>query len=366
MKVLLDYRPALRDRTGVGEYVHRTALALADTAPPGHQVAVFSSSWKDRLQPPSGGLEVHDARLPVRGLTWMWHRLSWPAVERLTGPIDLVHSPTPLLIPTEHAAQAVSIFDLFFLDQPEATDAEVRRDYGALVARHARRADLVVTISHTVAEAVVRRLDVDPARIVTAYCGAPAWAAPPEPAAGGPVICVGTLEPRKNITGLLDAWAHLVAGGVRVPLHLAGRAPAGAARELARLAAPPLAGIVRHLGYVPDAERYALYAGARLLVMPSWDEGFGLPVVEAMAAGVPVVCSNRGALPEVCGDAAEYVEPADPAAMADTIARLLHDPARLADLRARGLDRVRRFSWTEAARALWPAYARAVGNRSAR
>lgn len=366
MKVLLDYRPALRNRTGVGEYVHRTALALAETASPGDQVALFSSSWKDRLQAPAGGIEVHDARLPVRGLTWMWHRLEWPPVERLTGRIDIVHSPTPLLIPAARAARAVSIFDLFFLDHPGATDAEVRRDYGALAADHARRADLVVTISHTVAEAVVRRFDVDPARIVTAYCGAPAWTAPPEPAADGPVICVGTLEPRKNIAGLLDAWTSLVAGGVRVPLHLAGGAPASAAPELARLAAPPLAGLVQHLGYIPDADRYALYAGARLLVMPSWDEGFGIPVVEAMAAGVPVVCANRGALPEVCGDAAEYVDPADPKAMADTIARVLHSPARLADLRERGLARVRRYSWTDTARTLWSAYAHATVTRSRR
>jgi len=363
VKVLLDYRPALRARTGVGEYVHHTALALQQTAPREAQVALFSSSWKDRVQAPVAGLEVHDARIPVRALTWLWHRLEWPAVERLTGPVDVVHSPTPLLIPSTQAAQAISIFDLYFLDHPDATAAEVRRDYGTLVARHARRADLVVTISHTVADAVVRRFDVDPARVVTAYCGAPSWTPPDVPATDGPVICVGTLEPRKNVAGLLDAWTKMIAGGVRVPLHLVGGAPPTAAPLLARLAVPPLAGVVRHLGYVPDAGRYSVYAGARLLVMPSFDEGFGLPVVEAMAAGVPVVCARRGALPEVCGDAAEYVDPDDAAGMAETLARVLNDPERLAELRARGLTRVRRFSWTQTAQALWPAYGSAVARR---
>ena len=181
----------------------------------------------------------------------------------------------------------------------------------------------------------------------------------------GPVICVGTLEPRKNVGRLLDAWQHLLAGGLRVPLHLVGSAPDSAAPLLDRLARPPLAGIVTHLGYVPDAERYAVYAGARLLVMPSLDEGFGLPVVEAMAAGVPVVCSRRGALPEVCGDAAEYVDPEDPEGMSTTIAAVLGDRARLERLRATGLARVRRYSWTATARQLWSAYATAIERRRA-
>lgn len=366
VKVLLDYRPALRARTGVGEYVHRTTLALAATAPPEAHVAVFSSSWKDRLTAPSPLVETHDARLPVSVLTWTWHRLGWPRVESLTGPADIVHSATPLCIPTRRAARAISIFDLFFLDHPEATTAEIRRDYASLVGRHARQADLVVTISHTVAAQVATRLDVDPGRIVTAHCGAPDWSPPPTYAADGPVICVGTLEPRKNVGGLLDAWAHLVTGGLRVPLHLVGGAPASAAPLLERVRSAPLAGVVRHLGYVDDAERYGVYAGARLLVMPSFDEGFGLPVVEAMAAGVPVVCSRRGALPEVCGDAAEYVDPEDPQAMAHTIARVLGDPARLADLRVRGLTRVRQFSWTDTAQRLWAAYGHAIESRRRR
>ena len=366
MEVLLDYRPALRARTGVGEYVHRTALALAATAPTGSQVAVFSSSWKDRLQAPGNAIRTCDVRVPVRTLNWTWHRLGWPPIEWLAGDADVVHSPTPLLLPAARAAQVVTIHDLFFLDHPDATAAEIRRDYASLVGDHARRADVVVTVSTTVAQQVASRLDVPPERIVTCHNGAPDWQPRGRVPDEGPVICVGTLEPRKNIAGLLDAWERLVAVGMRVPLQLAGGAPAGAAPLLARLQRPPLRGVVEHVGYVEERDREAFYTRARLLVLPSLDEGFGIPAVEAMAAGVPVVVSRRGALPEVCGDAAEYVEPDDPQGISDTIARLLASPARLDELRMLGIARARLFSWNASAQRLWDAYADAVARRGRR
>ncbi|MGV3518116.1 glycosyltransferase family 4 protein [Luteitalea sp.] len=366
MRVLLDYRPALRARTGVGEYVHRTALALAATARPGDRVALFSSSWKDRLRAPSPDIETRDAHVPVRLLNRAWHRLEWPPVEWLAGPTDVAHSPSPLLLPARRAAQVVTIHDLFFLDHPEGTAAEIRRDYPTLVGDHARRADLVVTVSATVGAQVAQRLDVDPARIVTCPNGAPDWTPRPAVPTDGPVIAVGTLEPRKNIAGLLDAWTCLLEGGLRVPLLLAGGAPPSAAPLLARLTRPPLAGVVRHVGYMEEADREAFYASARLLVLPSFDEGFGLPLVEAMAAGVPVVASQRGALPEVGGDAAVYVDPDDPRAMATEIASLLGDKGRLETMRARGAARVGQFSWQTSAVRLWAAYAQAIARRSAR
>jgi glycosyltransferase involved in cell wall biosynthesis len=224
----------------------------------------------------------------------------------------------------------------------------------------------VVTVSATVAEQVARRLGVDPGRIVTCHNGAPEWtprAAVPD---RGPVICVGTLEPRKNIDGLLDAWSRLIDGGHRVPLVLAGGAPPSAAPLLWRLERAPLKGVVQYIGYLEEAQRRAFYDQARALILPSFDEGFGLPAVEAMAAGVPLLVSRRGALPEVCGDAAVYFEPDDPQGMANAVAELLHSPARLEDLRQRGANRAPRFSWTASATRLWDAYAKAVERRRAR
>lgn len=355
--MLFDYRPALRARTGVGEYLHGMVCALSRTAAPGDHVVAFSSSWKDRLGEVCDGVEPVDAQVPVRALNLLWHRLGWPPVERFAGPVDVAHSPTPLLVPSR-GRQVVTIHDLFFLDHPDATTGEVRRDYAALVGRHARRAALVVTVSHHIGALVVERLNVDPARVFTCRAGAPAWTPREAVPAEGPVVFLGTLEPRKNVATLLDAWERLVARGGRVPeLVLAGgRGGAHGDALLDRIARPPLAGHVRHVGYLADAAREAFYKEARLLVLPSLDEGFGLPVLEACAAGVPVLASRCGAIPEVGGDAATYLDPRDPDAWCETVTTLLASPGRLEQMRARGVLRASSFSWTDSARALWTTY----------
>lgn len=340
--------------------------ALAQTGAPGDAVVAFSSSWKDRLAVPCPGVDVADAHIPVRALNLCWHRLGWPAVETLAGAAAVAHSPTPLLMPTRHARQVVTIHDLFFLDHPEATTAEVRRDYASLVGRHARRADLVLTSSHHVGALVVERLQVDPARVLTCPGGAPPWVARPAVPAEGPVVWLGTLEPRKNVGVLLDAWERLVARGGSVPsLVLAGGHGTESAAVLARIAQGPLSGHVRHEGYLPDDGREAFYKRARLLVLPSLDEGFGLPLVEACAAGVPVLASRCGALPEVGGDAPVYLDPRDPTAWADTVAALLDAPDHLEVMRQRGVARAAAFSWTASATALWQTYRELVaGDRT--
>ncbi len=373
MHVLLDYRPALRDRSGVGEYVHELAAALADTAPQGHRVDLFTSSWKDRPDPQlaidSAGI-VHDRRVPVRVLNWLWHRAGIPRVERLVpGPFDVVHAAHPLLIPSR-AAGIVTIHDLDFLDHPERTRAEVRRDYGDRVRAHARRADGVLTSSDHSLRRIVDALAIPEGHVVVAPAGPPRWTwggrrTPRNPR--GYVLFVGTLEPRKNLGTLLDAYASLRAREPDLPrLRVAGRAPASAAAWLQQMADPPLAGFVDYLGYVPDGERRALFEGASLLVVPSWHEGFGLPALEAMALGVPVVTSNRGALPEVVGDAGLLVAPDQPGAIADAIRRMLGDEGLAQTCVTRGLARVAALSWSASARTVWALYADAVARRARR
>ena len=370
MRILVDYRPALRERTGVGEYVHelvRAYTALPDAA--GDQVRLFTSSWKDR---PAAGLgqelnaSVVDRRAPVGVLNYLWHRLEWPPIERLAGAADVVHGQHPLLIPTRDAAQVITIHDLFFLSAPERTRAEIRRDYASLAPTHARRADAVVVSSEYTAGLVTTQLGVPADRIHVCPAGAPRWTPRPRDKEGY-ILFLGTLEPRKNIGTLLDAYGMLLDRGVRPPpLVLAGRSTPEAAPWLERARRVPLAGHVEHRGYVPAADREALYAGARLLVMPSLDEGFGLPVLEAMAAGVPVVASNRGSLPEVAGDAAILVDAMDVAGLAAAIERVVHDPAYARDLATRGLQRAACFTWTRTAAAARGAYQAAIVRRRER
>jgi glycosyltransferase involved in cell wall biosynthesis len=170
----------------------------------------------------------------------------------------------------------------------------------------------------------------------------------------------GTLEPRKNIGGLLDAWEQLLTGPRLPELVLAGRATDEAAPWLERISRPPLLGTVRHIGYVDDGDRRALYEGARLLVHPSFDEGFGMTVLEAMSLGVPVVASDRGSLPEVLGGAGLQVDPDRPADIADAIARVLREDGLAESCAAKGVDRARAFRWEHTAGLVYDAYRAAI------
>jgi glycosyltransferase involved in cell wall biosynthesis len=231
-------------------------------------------------------------------------------------------------------------------------------------------------------------LDVPKDRISICSPGAPEW--PPRTAApeAGYVLFFGTLEPRKNLGWLLDAYERLLMAtdldrqgptanegpgarrelrARRVPeLVIAGKATAEAQPWLDRISRSPLAGHVRHLGYVEPNSRRTLYAGARVLVQPSFEEGFGITVLEAMTVGVPVVAAKRGALPEVVGDAGILVERTDAEDLARAIKTMLDEPATAAACASRGLIRARQFRWTETARRVREAYALALEHRASR
>ena len=369
MRILIDYRPALRQRTGVGLWVARLVEALADRhGADTLDITVFSSSWRDRLVRtlPAGVTRV-DRRIPVGLLNWLWHRAEWPPVESLApGPFDVVHSPSPLLIPARRAARLVTIHDVDFLRHPEHGAREIRRDYPALAPGHAHRADRVVVPSAHTGDEVARRLDLPRSQIVVCPNGAPDWPARIHAPASGHLLFVGTLAPRKNVDRLLTAYAQLRERRPNVPpLVLVGRSTPESAPTLARLTRRPLAGHVRHAGYVDEHELRMLYEQAVLLVLPSLDEGFGIPALEAMTVGVPVVAATRGALPEVVGEAGLLVDPLDVSALVDAIERLLGDDQLRHRLTVAGRARARRFSWRASADALAGAYAQAIEHRRA-
>jgi glycosyltransferase involved in cell wall biosynthesis len=367
VRILLDYRPALRTRTGVGEYAHQLASALARRLDPADALVLFSSSWKDRLTPDViPGLQVVDARVPVTFLNLAWHRLEWPPVETFAGEVDVVHSMHPLLLPARRAAQVVTIHDLYFLDAPENTASEIRRDYPVLAGSHAQRADAVVTVSEYTAGRVRTRLGVPPERIAVCSNGAPSWEPVEERAERGHVLFMGTIEPRKNVATLLRAYEALLALRPDAPeLVLAGGVAPACQPLLAELARPPLAGRVRQVGYVTGSQREELYRRASLVVMPSFDEGFGLPALEALSIGIPVIVSSRGALPEVVGEAGTVVDPEDVAGWASAMDRILGDAALARDFAVKGIARARAFSWDASAARLMGVYRQAVERRRA-
>jgi len=195
-------------------------------------------------------------------------------------------------------------------------------------------------------------------RVVVCRPGVPEWvrAAGPTASWAGPngyILFVGTLEPRKNVMGLLDAYERLLGRKPDAPnLVLAGGIPPMAEAALRARLAGPLAARVEVRGYLPPEDRPGVYAGASMLVLPSHMEGFGLPVLEALALGIPVLVSDRGALPEVAGDAGLVSAVGDADGLAAQMARVIDEPGLADTMRIRGFRQAELFNWHEAATAV--------------
>ncbi len=360
MEIGIDVRPALSRPTGVGGYV----LALARRIPslaPAHRFVLFTASLRERWPhgSPASNARVADRHVPVRLLNVAWNRLGWPPLDALAGSsFDLVHAPHPLLVPARRARRIVTLHDLFFLKHPEQTRAEIRRDYAPLVRAHAQRADHALCVSQATADDAVRLLGLAPDRLTVVHNGFdPLYAGPVDatvaqdvherfPLAPGFLLYVGSDEPRKNLPRLLAAHARLPDAP---PLVLVGPPPS--------FARPPH---VITTGYLPAPQIRALMGAAGALVLVSREEGFGIPVVEAMAARVPVVCADVPGLREIAGDAARLVDPLDEQAIADGLGDVLQ-PSVAASLRTRGRARSRAFDWDRAARETLAVYERVAG-----
>ena len=354
----LDLRPSLSRPTGVGTYV----LGLADRLPAlaaDDRFYFFSASLKEGYPDRQWPENVHlaDRRIPVQALNFAWNRLGWPPLDRIVGAdLDLVHSPHPLLVPARRAKRVVTIHDLFFMKHPEMTGAEVRRDYAPLVRHHVQRADGVICVSEHTANEARRLLDVPEEKIAVTPLGVhPDFREPPDEVRvaatlhrlrlpRGGILYLGSDEKRKNLVSLVMAYLSLAGRRPKTPpLILAG--PGSSWAQGGQQVGPQ----IRAMGYLPRAEVRALMAASAVLVLPSLEEGFGLPVVEAMATGLPVVCSRGSALEEVAGDAAALVDPGDTPALAGAIERLLDDPAEAATRRRLGRERSRQFDWNDTA-----------------
>jgi alpha-1,3-rhamnosyl/mannosyltransferase len=229
-----------------------------------------------------------------------------------------------------------------------------------------RRAGTITAISQATADELVRRFPAaGPKTAVTPLAADRRFAeaaAPAEPAGKPYVLAVGTLEPRKNLPRLIEAFAALPPA-LRDAHELLLVGAAGWETDETFAAVRRHAGLVRRLGHVPDEELPGLYAGAALFAYPSLAEGFGLPVLEAMAAGAPVLTSDVSSLPEVAGDAALYCDPLDVASIRSGLERGLRDRAGAAELARRGRERARSFSWDRYADETLASVGRAAGRR---
>jgi glycosyltransferase involved in cell wall biosynthesis len=275
--------------------------------------------------------------------------------------VDLVHHPRHLVPPELGlpGPSIVTVHDVLPLSEPEHYSQLILRRYRVLARSAAGRARLVLTGSRHSAGEIARRLDVDPERIRVTPYGVEERFRPVTPPERGPyVLCVGTMEPRKNLIAALRAFER---AGADFPEHslvlVGGKGWKNQALERALADSPAR---VERPGHVSEDELVRLYSGADCFLFPSLAEGFGFPVLEAMACGAPVIASDRASLPELVGDAGVLVDPADADALAGALAEVLSSADRRADLRRRGLERSRRFRWEECARLTVAAYREAL------
>lgn len=366
--VALDVTPLLGRRAGIGVAVAELvdALHALDAGP---AVVPYTLSLRARLQGANVPAETRFVPIPARLLLRSWARRDRPAIDRWIRPASVLHA-TNYLVPPSRLPTIVSVYDCSFVRYPELCTPEVR----ALEPILRRAVARGVTV-HTGSEFVAQEIDElfgpglrAEGRIVVVPLGVPRLGEvsemPEDVAArldGAPfVLAIGTLEPRKNYPHLVGAFAALAARHPDVRLVIAGHdGPSRPAVEAAiARCAPEVRARVVLAGGVTDEGRRALLESAAAVAYPSIYEGFGFPVLEAMAMSVPVVAARAGSIPEVAGDAALLVEPTDEAALAAELERVLADGATRAELVARGRDRVRAFSWDETARALASTYRR--------
>ncbi|MBK9180863.1 MAG: glycosyltransferase family 4 protein [Acidimicrobiales bacterium] len=373
IRVALDGTPLLGHRTGVGVFTHEVLAELARR--PGLRLTAWAATWRGRGRlaghlPP--GVRVPGMPMAARPLRAAWRRADLPPLELWTGPVDVAHGTNFVVPPTRRAARLVTVHDLTPVRFPELCTADTLQ-YPALLRRALRAGAHVHAVSHFVAAEVVELLGADPARVhvvpngVTPRRPDPAAGSRPGPRVppGGPyVLAVGTVEPRKDLPTLVRAFDLLAPGHPDLRLVLAGADGWGTAALDAAVAVARHAGRVVRVGWVGDAERDELLRGAVAVAYPSIYEGFGLPPLEAMAAGVPVVASTAGALPEVLGDAAVLVAPGDPPALAAALSGVIDSDALRRDLVARGRERAARFTWAATADGLVAIY-EAVSGRTA-
>ncbi|MDQ3548223.1 MAG: glycosyltransferase family 4 protein [Chloroflexota bacterium] len=369
MRIALDATPAAVQHAGVGRYARELLVALVSL--PGDDEYTLASAGSNpdnqrllQALPPGRFRDLRRLPLNPRLTTVAWQRLRLPLqVESLIGDFDIFHG-LDFVVPPSKRPRVVTIHDLSFLITPQFGEPRLVRYLNDAVPRALDAATVVITVSASVAAEVADAFPTARDKLVAIPHGVRLPATVPErvPSSRPIILTVGTVEPRKNLLTLIEALRIIRLTHPDALLTIAGRVGWQADEIVARIRAEEASGYVRFVESPSDADLDALYASATLAVFPSFYEGFGLPVLEAMARRVPVVASDIASLRETGGNAASYADPTNPESFADAIVRLLDDRALREQHATLGLARAGQFSWHETARRTRRAYSLAAGD----
>lgn len=370
LRIGIDLTALLPEATGVDTYLLELLDGLAAVDRRNRYTIFVNREDHHRLPTLPESFRVIRSSVRNRLIRLGWQQAALPVV-RAAKRLDVVHSPSFIApLADRRARHVLTIHDMTSFTDPQLHEPLRRsRLYRAAIVASIRLASCVFVPTRAIRDDIVGLVPgVDPGRIRAIGHGV-SHRFRPEAAKEAPTVrkllglpssyllFVGTIQPRKNLEGLLEAYRRLVlAGAIEEDLVLAGRLGWGFQPVMQLIQAPELRDRVHLLGYVDQRVLAPLYAGARALVYPSLDEGFGLPPLEAMACGVPVVASSVPALTENLSGAAELVPPRQPEALANAIARVLHDERLRERRRREGLARAKRFSWEQSARATLACY----------
>jgi alpha-1,3-rhamnosyl/mannosyltransferase len=348
MRILIDATPLLLRSAGVKTYTYHWIQHLFEEAR-NEQILTFPKIDSLTALDHERSMVSPARTFYQLGMLYAANRMPLPLLDWTIPRVDVFHASNQVRNPPKKARLTATIYDLTCRLMPELHTAENIRADESLVKNLISRADGLIAISENSRQDALRLLKLAPERIRAIYPGVADvyFGARAKPAERPYVLYVGAIEPRKNVDTLLDAWegSNLQRD---FDLVIAGASGWASEKTMARLAARPAG--VRYAGYVPEDELPGLTAGAAAFVYPSLYEGFGLPVAQAMAAGVPVITSNTSCLPEIAGDGAVLVDPRSASQLRSAMERVLATPSLAEQLRAAGKARAERYRWKNCAR----------------
>ncbi len=365
MRIAIDATPAAVQQGGVGRYTRELIRALV-TATLDHRFILATAAPRETADdllesfPPGAWREIRHLPASERVMTAAWHRLRIPlAIDHWTGRCDIFHGPDYVLPPTR-AAKVVTVHDLSFVLHPEYADPRLAAYLNDALPRAIARTDVVITVSAAVAAETAALFPDARDKIVAIPNGVRLPVAPVSSRSSDPpvILMVGTIEPRKNHLAALTVLDIIRDRHPDVRLYILGRKGWLADEIESRINDRAARGSVTWLRNADDRALEQAYAGASVVLAPSHYEGFGLPVLEAMARGVPVVASDILAHREVAGDTSLFASPDRPEALGEQVLRALEDSELRRDLSERGRVRSGSFSWGETARRVLRVYER--------